>query len=267
MKSRLLIGIITTDCHTEYQSEIMRGMISQAFKSSCDVAVLCPLDNFFIETTHKLNGKSIFKLILSDIFDGFLYDRNSLKNVKIQKYVDGLCTLSKKPVMLLDYGDHNQFETTMANDIDAFELLTDHLIDVHGCKKIYCLTGNKGVLCAEERLRGYLRSMKKHNLPIDKTYYHYGDFWITSGIELAQKILSGKLEKPDAVVCGSDIMAVSFADTLIKGGLIKGGLRVPEDIAVMGFDASMDVYQFNPSITSCKRPNYQLGAETFRRLY
>lgn len=57
-------------------------------------------------------------------------------------------------------------------------------------------------------------------------------------------------------------MAVSFADTLIKGGL-----RVPEDIAVTGFDASMDGYQFNPSITSCKRPNYQLGAEAFRRLY
>ncbi len=82
-----------------------------------------------------------------------------------------------------------------------------------------------------------------------------------------KKILSGKLEKPDAVVCGSDIMAVSFTDALIKGGLIKGGLRVPEDIAVTGFDASMDVYQFNPSITSCKHPNYQLGAEAFRRLY
>lgn len=262
MKSKLLIGIITTDCHTEYQSEIMRGMISQAFKSVCDVVVICPLNNFFIETNHKLNEKSIFSLILSDVFSGFLYDRNSFQNENVKSYIDNLCTRSGRPVMLLDYNDHSRFETTMADDIDAFEQLTDHLIRVHGCRRIYCLTGTKGVLCAEERLKGYLRSMKKHGLPIDKSYYSYGDFWINSAVELAQRILSGKLEKPDAVVCGNDIMAASLSDTLIKGGL-----RVPEDIAVTGYDASMEGYRANPSITSCQRPNFQLGAESFRRLY
>lgn len=262
MKSKLLIGIITTDCHTEYQSEIMRGMISQAFKSVCDVAVICPLNNFFTETTHKLNEKSILSLILSDAFSGFLYDRNSFRNENIQIYIDNLCTRSGKPVMLLDYNDHSRFETTMADDIDAFELMTDHLIKVHGCSRIYCLTGTKGVLCAEERLKGYLRSMKKHGLTIDKSYYSYGDFWTNSAVDFAQKILSGRLEKPDAVVCGNDIMAASLSDTLIKGGI-----RVPEDIAVTGYDASMEGYRANPSITSCQRPNFQLGAESFRRLY
>lgn len=262
MKSKLLIGIITTDCHTEYQSEIMRGMISQAFKSVCDVAVICPLNNFFIETTHKLNERSIFSLILSDAFSGFLYDRNSFQNENVKNYIDNLCTRSGKPVMLLDYNDHSRFETTMADDIDAFELMTDHLIRVHGCSRIYCLTGTKGLLCAEERLKGYLRSMKKHGLPIDKSYYSYGDFWTNSAVELARKILSGKLEKPDAVVCGNDIMAAALSDTLIKGGL-----KVPEDIAVTGYDASMEGYRANPSITSCQRPNFQLGAESFRRLY
>lgn len=262
MKSRLLIGIITTNCHTEYQGDILRGMISQAFKSSCDVSVICPLTSFQIETKHQYNEKNIFSLILSDVFDGFLYDRNSFHNEKIQKYIDKLCTSSSKPVMLLDYNDHNRFETTMADDMDIFEQMTDHLIEVHGCKKIYCLTGTKGTLSAEERLRGYLRSMKKHDLPIDRSYYTYGDFWHTSANEFAQKILNDKSGIPDAVVCGNDIMAVTLSEKLIKGGL-----RVPEDIAVTGFDASMDGYRANPSITSCKRPNFQLGAEAFRRLY
>ncbi|MBQ8297480.1 MAG: substrate-binding domain-containing protein [Ruminococcus sp.] len=262
MKSRMLIGIITTECHTEYQSEIMRGLISQAFKSSCDIAVICPLNNFLIETTHKFNEKSIFKLILSDVFSGFIYDRNSFYNAETQKYIDKLCTQSGKPIMLIDYNDHKRFETTMADDIDAIEMMTDHLIEVHGCRKIYCLTGTKGILCSDERLKGYLRSMKKHGLPIEKSYYEYGDFWYHSGAEFAQSIISGKLEKPDAIVCANDIMAASLAENLISGGI-----RVPEDIAVTGFDATIDSYHGNPSITSCKRQNFQMGAEAFRRLY
>lgn len=262
MKNKMLIGIITTECHSEYQGEIMRGIISQAFKSSCDIAVICPLTNFLIETKHKFNEKSIFNLILSDSFSGFVYDRNSFYNEETQLYIDKLCTRSGKPVMLIDYNNHNRFETTMADDIDAFEMMTDHLIEVHGHKKIYCLTGIKGILCSEERLKGYLRSMKKHGLPIDKSYYIYGDFWHNSAAELAQNIISGKLSKPDAVVCGNDIMAAALAENLINGGF-----RVPEDIAITGFDATLDGYHANPSITSCKRPNFQLGAEAFRRLY
>lgn len=262
MKSRLLIGVITTGCHTEYQSEIMRGIISQAFKSSCDIAVICPLTNFLIETTHKFNEQSIFSLIMSDVFDGFLYDRNSFYNEKTQNYIDRLCTRSGKPVMLMDYNGHNQFETTSTDDCEAFEIITDHLIDVHGYKKIFCLTGQKGVFSAEERVKGFLRSMKKHNLPVDKSCYMYGDFWTAAPAELAEKITSKKIEKPDAVVCGNDVMAYTLSERLINSGF-----RVPEDIAITGFDATMDGYCSNPSITSYKRPNFQLGAEAFRRLY
>lgn len=262
MKERMLIGVITTECHSEYQGEIMRGLISQAFKASCDIAVICPLTNFLIETTHKFNERSIFNFILSDIFSGFVYDRNSFYNTETQKYIDSLCTRSGKPVMLIDYNDHKRFETTMADDIEAFEMMTDHLIQEHGCRKIYCLTGNKGVLCSEERLKGYLRSMKKHNLHVDKSYYMYGDFWNASAAELAQNIISGKLSKPDAVVCGNDVMASALVENLNNGGI-----RVPADIAVVGFDATIESYNLPLSITSCKRQNYQLGAEAFRRLY
>jgi AraC-like DNA-binding protein len=57
-----------------------------------------------------------------------------------------------------------------------------------------------------------------------------------------------------------------MAVTLIEN-LIKGGIKVPEDIAVTGYDAASDGYRSHPSVTSCKRPNFQLGAESFRRLY
>ena len=75
MSKRILIGVIITECQVDFQKEILRGIISQAFKSNCDIAVLTPLHNFFMDTPHKQIEKKIFDLILSDRFDGFLYGR------------------------------------------------------------------------------------------------------------------------------------------------------------------------------------------------
>ncbi|MCR5729241.1 MAG: substrate-binding domain-containing protein [Ruminococcus sp.] len=262
MKKRILIGVIITDCFIDFQEEILRGIISQSFRSECDVAVIAPLHNFFNGSVHKDTEKYIFDLILSDKFDGFLYDRNTFYGEEIRSHIDDLLMLSGKPVMLMDSREHKSFETTSVDDCEAFEVITDHLIDVHGYKNIYCLTGPKKVYISEERLKGYVNSMKKHGLTIDKYSCHYGDFWIDAAKEMAAKIIDGRLPKPEAVVCGNDITAITLSHALIAGGI-----RVPEDIAVTGYDASSDAENAEPSITTYSRPNFQLGAEACRRLY
>lgn len=262
MNKKILIGVIITDCHIDFQVEVLKGIISQALKSKCDIAVISPLHNFYIDSLHKDTEKEIFKLILSNKFDGFIYDRNTFYNDDIKKYIDELCTKSGKPVMLLDYDDHKRFETTSVDDCEAFEAITDHLIEVHNYKKIYCLTGPKNKFCSEERLKGYMNSMKKHKLFFDKSFYKYGDFWVDKAKSFAEDIISGKLSKPDAVVCGNDASAISFTEALISAGI-----RVPEDIAVTGYDATTEGYESEPSITSYVRPNFQLGTEAVRRLY
>ena len=262
MKKRILIGVIITDCHIDYQAEILRGIISQAFKSSCDTAVIAPLHNFSVDSPYKNAERSIFELILSGNFDGFIYDRNTFFSEEIRSEIDILLRKSGKPVMLLDYADHKSFETTSADDSAAFEEITDHLINVHGHRRIYCLTGPRGNFGAEERLNGYKNSMKKHGLPFDKTFCEYGDYWHSAADNYAERIISGKLRRPDAVVCGNDIMAVRLTNKLTAAGI-----KVPEDIAVTGFDASEAGYTSEPSITSYSRPNFQLGSEALRRLY
>ena len=164
MGKRLLIGVIITDCYVDFQAEILRGIISQAFKSNCDVAVIAPLHNFSVKSLHKDTEKQLFNLILSEKFDGFIYDRLTFYRDDIKEHIDDLCSRTGKPVMLLDYSSHKSFETTSVDDCDAFETITDHLITVHGKKKIYCLTGPKKIFNSEERLRGYMNAMKEHGL-------------------------------------------------------------------------------------------------------
>lgn len=262
MAKRKLIGVIITDCYIDFQAEILRGIIEQAFKTKCNIAVIAPLHNFSVHSLHKDTEKQLFNILLSDKFDGFIYDRHSFANEEIREYIDSMCSRTGKPIMLLDYNTHKSFETTSVDDCDAFERITDHLIHVHGKKKIYCLTGPKKTFNAEERLRGYMNSMKNNGLYFDRTYYEYGDFWKDAAKNLAQRIINGEIPRPDAVVCGNDVSAIVLSEELIRGGI-----RVPDDIAITGYDASIEGYQASPSITSYSRPNFQLGAESFRRLY
>lgn len=262
MNKRLLIGVVTAECHIDFQSETLKGIVSQAFKSNCDIAVISSFHNFFAESRHKNCEKEIFRMILSDRFDGFLYDRNTFYGEKIRGFIDELLEKSGKPVMLLDSGDHRKFESTAIDDCSAFEEITDHLIEVHGFRKIYCLTGPKKQFVSEERLNGFRLSMKKHGVPIGRESCIYGDFWVNAARELAADIIAGRIPRPEAVICGNDHSAIS-----LTAALTEGGIRVPEDIAVTGYDDSAEGRSFSPSITSFRRPNFQLGAEAFRRLY
>ena len=198
---------------------------------------------------------------LSD-FDGFIYDRNDYNAINFQKQMDDYLRRTGKPVMLLDAGEHPFFENTVSHDPEAFALLIEHLILVHGHKKIYCLTGTKGTTQADDRLKSYFHVMQRHGLYYDKSFYAYGDFWRNAPVEFAQRLINGELSMPDAVVCANDFMA----DALIAA-LGKGGIRVPQDVAVTGFDGYLVDALSDISLTSHPQSCYQLGADAFRRLY
>lgn len=265
MKKRLLIGVITIESHLEMVSEVLRGIIKQAFQCDCDIAVLSPVVHYLqnLWNEHRVTEKEIFKLILSERFDGFIYDRRFLSlNNELTEFVDSLLKRSGKTVMMVDSSEHPLFENTIADDCKPFEKIVTHLIEEHGYRKIYCLTGPEDSSPAQERLEGYFEAMTKHGLYYDESYYIYGDFWKGSAIQLGEEILSGRREKPEAVACGNDTAAATLIETLVHGGL-----RVPEDIAVTGFDYSVQDCNVDHTITSYKRANFTFGAETFRRLY
>jgi len=262
VKRRKLIGVVITDCHVRFQEDILRGVIRQAFRTGCDIAVITPFTNFYSHSLQKDTEREIFKLLLSDRFDGFLYDRASFFGEEITKYLDSLLLRTGKPVMLLDSGNHRSFESTSIDDAEAFEAITAHLIEVHGLKRIYCLTGPRGAYVAEERLKGYRSAMRSHGIMPEKSWMRYGDFWTGSARQLAADIADGGIERPEAVVCGND----NTAEALINA-LAESGIRVPEDIAVTGYDNNPEAADTEPSITTYARPNFQMGAEAFRRLY
>lgn len=261
MKKRLTIGVLTTECYRESISETMQGITAQAFRCGCNVVFLTSLNNFLspIHERTRLEAE-LFKLAFSGDLDGFIYDRNYFYSLEIADTIDDILKRSQKPVMLLDGKEDLYFDNTVAHDYEDFERIAEHLINVHGYRNIYCLTGIKGRPQSEERLQAYRAVMKKYGLRCDKSRYSYGDFWTEAPVRLAEKILSGETEKPDAVMCANDVMAQTLIETLQKGGL-----DVPGDIAVTGFDGYD--HERNDFLTTFRKADRRLGAEAVRRLY
>lgn len=261
MGRKLLFGVVCEKAYDENVSGIIKGMIAQAFRINCDIVVLSTLQNESYEERKYIDSElNIFKLLLSERFDGFLYISRSFISEKRRSQTEQLLMRTGKPVMIANGSEHNVFDNTAPNERRPFERITDHLIDVHGYSVIYFLSGTKSG--CEEKISGFSDSMKRHGLYYDRNSFIYGDASSGHISRFADDIINGKIKRPDAVVCGDNTIAAELISTFTLKGI-----SVPDDIAVTGFDFrdSQPAPYFN--ITSYKRDDHQLGADSLRRLY
>jgi DNA-binding LacI/PurR family transcriptional regulator len=121
------------------------------------------------------------------------------------------------------------------------------LIDVHGCRIIDFMTGIPEHPHSLRREKGYRSALEKHGIEFDRRRVHDGDFWYNKGDDVADEILNSDLPKPQAVVCASDTMAISLCDAFKKRGI-----RVPDDIAVTGYDFTNEGKIHTPSVSSAE---------------
>jgi len=131
---------------------------------------------------------------------------------------------------------------------------TQHLL-TRGHRRIACVSGPMSASSARERVAGYLKVMEEAGLPAEVVE---GDFTIAGGRQAAAQLFARE-EPPTAILAANDLCAVGL---LTAAG--EAGLRVPDDVAVLGFD-DLDVAQYvNPSLTTLRQPSAELGAQAAR---
>lgn len=262
MKNRKRIAVIICDVHHNSQQRILKGIIQQAHALNYDVAVFTTFMNIDEETNYQYGENNIFKNINYDIFDAVIYapcsiGKRSLRN-SLEQNLKEKCRV---PIIALEV-EHPSYHTVIVDDVTAYENLVSHLIEHHHLDRILCLTGFENNLQAEARLQGYRKAMEKHGLMLRDDYMIYGDFWHAAALELAQKLADGTIEMPQAVVCVSDHVALALCNRLIELGI-----RVPEDVIIVGFDASKEAMDNVPSLTSYTRPLNGLGIQAVLKLH
>jgi LacI family transcriptional regulator len=148
---------------------------------------------------------------------------------------------------------------TIENQSGARKIV-DHLIDLHGCKRIVFLQGPQDNEDSEQREKGYRQSLKKHNLPFDPMLVHRGGFESIQAHATVGQLLASDVDF-DAIFTGDDDNAVGVIQALREAGR-----RIPEDVAVAGFDDSLFARILTPPLTTVRAPIEQVGREAVRLL-
>ena len=136
-------------------------------------------------------------------------------------------------------------------------LATSHLIE-QGYKRIAYINGEAGNLCGDERKKGYLRALKEHEMPFNPEYeyrLHEGgeEHDLYSGYQIAQKLI-GQENRPDAVFAYNDLVALGF-----QKAVLESGLRIPHDIALIGFDNIDNSVTAPVPLTTISQPTEKIG--------
>ncbi|MEU2615094.1 LacI family DNA-binding transcriptional regulator [Micromonospora sp. NPDC007271] len=131
---------------------------------------------------------------------------------------------------------------------------TQHLL-TRGHRRVACVSGPMSASSARERIAGYRTVMDEAGLPAQVVE---GDFTIAGGRHAGARLFAGG-EPPTAVLAANDLCAVG-----LLAAARDAGLRVPDDVAVLGFD-DLDVAQHvNPSLTTLRQPSAELGGQAAR---
>lgn len=257
------IAVILGHSVVDYHGDLLHGIISQAKRLDYNVFVfsLFSLDDEL--TPHQIGEENIYRLINFNKIDGIIFCDTSIWAVEMRKRIsDFLKKNFSGNIVCANSNCTSEFSNVCVDEDKTFACAVEHLITCHGKKKIYCLTGFKGDEIAEKRLSAYRRVMAEHGLEVKDSYVFYGDFWESAAKQLANDIADGKVERPEAVVCGNDSMALNLTNALIERGII-----VPDDIAVTGYDAVSESYENIPSLTTYKVSSETLGARCVCELH
>lgn len=240
------IGICVSSFHKLFSStfflDIIKGVEDFAEKNNYGLLVYnAKFDDY----------KHLYKyaLLKEGKVDGMIvyspyYEETSLDKLKQQNY-NIVCLSGYPKTKKIDFVDGDNY--------GGISLAVEHLVRL-GHKRIAFIKGSDHLSNSIDRERAFRDCMKKLELQINEDYIIKGDFSPYVAFE-STKSLFELAVPPTAIIAANDKMAIAAVDSLRSLGL-----KVPEDVAVVGFD-DIDMTSFvHPSITTIRQPLYEMGS-------
>lgn len=236
------IGMLLTASSNPFYSEVVRGVERSCYERGYSL-ILCNTDG----DAERMNRS--METLLQKRVDGLLL----MCTENHRPSQDALSRYPSVPIVMMDWAPFGAANDVIQdNALLGGVMATDYLIS-QGYQRIACITGPLDKTTAVQRLDGYRQAMKTAGLPVLPGYEVMGDFEFSSGLPAMEKLLSLP-QRPQAVFASNDAMAVGAYQALYNEGL-----RVPQDIAVIGYD-DIHLAQFmTPPLTTIHQPKDSLG--------
>ncbi len=262
MANRKRIALLVAQADEYYQAQFIEGFIGKAFEHDADVLVFGSYLKYQNNLGREVGETSIFTLLPYEEFDAVAVMADTLQSPGLSDSLEEIIhERCKCPVVFIDK-ESKYFPSIFPNHYDAVKKLINHLIEEHGYTDIAYLTGKAWHHYSKQRLQAFMDAMSEHNLSVGRDRVFYGDFWYTSGESLGDRLIKKGGNLPQAIACANDCMAIGLAKALEEGGL-----RVPEDVAVAGYDSTEEGRYSPKPVTSVKIPAKSMGAHALEMLF
>ena len=159
-----------------------------------------------------------------------------------------------RPVVLLNcYVTNRSIPSVTPGEVVGGRSATQHLIE-HGHQRVAIIQGESWMDASKDRLKGYRQALAAADIPFDDTLIRPGNWEPSAGYE--QTLALMKLATPPtAIFCSNDLMAMGCYEALKELGL-----RIPEDVSVVGYDDREIAQFFHPALTTVLLPHFEMGA-------
>lgn len=260
MEKRLLIGIVTARVTAPEQKQLLSGILDRAAALGMDTVVISNLYNFEEYFAHTEIENRIYDLIPSPRIDGLIIMSEPFLHDSTWQYIRK--RIRKRNIPVVVTGDKLPELCSVDNDVEAdFELLTRHLTEQHHISDIDFLTGQKEQETSQLRVKGCRNALREKGLVLPEEHVIYGNFWTNAGEELAMRYINGERRLPQAIICANDYMAFGLCDTFLERGI-----RVPEDVTVIGYEYIGERSIHAPTLTTFLRNRRAVGMKAVELL-
>ena len=188
------------------------------------------------------------QILYSGLIDGVIVASNVMDDPVVEALVNG----KKLPFIMV--GRHPNDSSVSYVDVDnrmGAAQAVEHLIRL-GKKRIATIRGPQTMVAGVDRFQGYLDAMAQAKMKVDPHLVEEGEFSQQGGFQAMQKLLPNQ---PDAVFAASDMIAVGA-----MMAIQEGGWKIPEDIALVGFDGIPSSAHTDPPLTTVRQPITRSGA-------
>lgn len=199
-------------------------------------------------TAYETSEEGWLRVLRSNLVAGLIVILATASISRLKRALD-----ARLPLVLVDYEGHEaSFPRVEAANYLGTRLAIRHLIEL-GHRRIGCITGDARYGCSRERLTAYRDIIVQEGIGWDPSLVAGGDFTETGGYN-GTKALLERGARPTAIFCSNDLMAFGCLRALRQAGL-----RVPQDVSVIGFDDVPGADRTEPSLTTVRQPLREMG--------
>jgi LacI family transcriptional regulator len=181
-------------------------------------------------------------------------------NSWLHTYNDPILAMQDRPFVFVNRLFANCLRNCVGpGDRYGAQLATQHLVDL-GHRRIGYINGKEDWIEAQNRLSGYRDILSKNGLPTEESLIRQGDWGVDSGYLATLELLALK-QRPTAIFAANDIMALG-----VIYAAQEAGLRIPADIALVGYDDRDFAAWIRPALTTIRMPSLEMGQAAARLL-